>query len=88
MQKRKDSQPALLLGAADAAGLIGVSRAHFYALHSSGRLGPMPVKLGNRTLWIRQELINWTAQRCPSREGWTTMKGGKETAGARDYQQK
>lgn len=71
---------ALLLSAADAAVLIGVGRSHFYALHSSGRLGPMPIKLGKRTLWVRQELIDWTARRCPPREKWIT-NSGKETAG-------
>jgi predicted DNA-binding transcriptional regulator AlpA len=67
---------ALLVSAADAAALIGVGRSHFYAMHSSGRLGPMPVKLGSRTLWVRQELINWTLQRCPAREQWQAMTGG------------
>ncbi|MHC4621268.1 MAG: helix-turn-helix transcriptional regulator [Planctomycetota bacterium] len=65
---------ALLVSAADAAALIGVGRSHFYAMHSSGRLGPLPVKLGNRSLWIRQELTDWTAQRCPSRGQWQTMR--------------
>ncbi|MHC4618346.1 MAG: helix-turn-helix transcriptional regulator [Planctomycetota bacterium] len=64
----------LLLSASKAAVLLGISRAHFYTLHSSGRLGPMPVKLGERTLWIREELIDWTAHRCPPREKWEGMK--------------
>jgi predicted DNA-binding transcriptional regulator AlpA len=64
----------VLVGIEDAASMLGISRAHLYALHSSGRLGPMPVKLGNKTLWVRQELIDWTANRCPSREQWLAMK--------------
>ncbi|MHC4623381.1 MAG: helix-turn-helix transcriptional regulator [Planctomycetota bacterium] len=67
----------LLLNAEKAAALLGVSRAHLYALHSSGRLGPMPVKLGGKTLWLREELVDWTANRCPAREQWLAMK--KET---------
>jgi predicted DNA-binding transcriptional regulator AlpA len=40
----------LLLSAQDAAKLLGIGRSHFYGLHSSGRLGPLPVKLGRRAL--------------------------------------
>jgi predicted DNA-binding transcriptional regulator AlpA len=70
MQKRTDSKEAFLVSAEDAAALIGVGRSHFYALHSSGRLGPMPVKLGKRTLWVRQDLMDWAAQHCPPRQKW------------------
>jgi predicted DNA-binding transcriptional regulator AlpA len=51
---------ALLVSAAGAAALIGVGRSHFYAMHSSGRLGPMPVRLGRRTLWRRDDAeMSW-----------------------------
>jgi predicted DNA-binding transcriptional regulator AlpA len=78
MEALTGSKEALLVGAADAAGLVGISRAHFYALHSSGRLGPMPVKLGGRTLWVREELADWCRQGCPSRERWLAMNGGTQ----------
>ena len=61
---------ALLLSTEDAAKLIGVGRTHFYALHTSGRLGPLPVRLGKRTLWSRAELEDWVSSGCPSREQW------------------
>lgn len=61
---------SLLLSAKEAAKLIGVGRSHFYALHSSGRLGPMPISLGRRTLWKREELENWVRASCPTREQW------------------
>jgi len=61
---------ALLVSSDGAAELIGVSRAHFYALHSSGRLGPLPVRLGRRTLWRRSELQKWTEASCPPRDRW------------------
>ena len=64
----------LLLDGAEAAAMIGVSRSHLYALHSSGRLGPLPVRLGKRTLWRRDELERWVADACPSRQQWQTMK--------------
>ncbi len=75
MQERTDSKAALLVGADDAAALIGVSRAHFYALHASGRLGPMPIKLGRRSLWVREELASWCRQNCPPRQKWILING-------------
>ena len=63
----------LLLSAVDAAQLISVGRSHFYALHSSGRLGPMPIQLGRRTLWNRKELESWVAAGCPARGQWLQM---------------
>ncbi len=68
----------LLLSAVDAAKLISVGRSHFYALHSSGRLGPMPIQLGRRTLWNRKELESWVAAGCPAREQWLQMNGMKK----------
>jgi predicted DNA-binding transcriptional regulator AlpA len=67
----------LLLSAEDAARVLGIGRRHFYSLHSSGRLGPQPVKLGKRSLWIRQELERWAAARCPTREQWLHLQGDK-----------
>lgn len=63
------AQP-LLLSAADAGRVLGISERHFYGLHSTGRLGPLPVKLGKRTLWSRIELEEWVASKCPCRQDW------------------
>jgi len=68
---------ALLLSAEDAATLLGVSRRHFYGLHSSGRLGPLPVKLGRSVKWVRAELEAWAAARCPIREEWVRLQGNE-----------
>lgn len=68
---------ALLLSAAKAAGLLGVSRSLFYGLHSSGRLGPLPIKLGSRSLWRRAELAEWVRAGCPGREQWQRKKNEK-----------
>ena len=65
---------ALLLSTEDAAKLIGVGRTHFYGMHSSGRLGPLPVRLGKRTLWNRAELEGWVISDCPPREKWQQIK--------------
>ena len=64
----------LLLDAEDAATLLGVSRRHFYGLHSSGRLGPLPVRLGRCSRWRRDELEAWAASDCPSRQQWQALK--------------
>ena len=64
---------SLLLSAPDAATLLGIGSSHFWGLHSSGRLGPLPIKLGRRTLWIRRDLEKWTDVGCPSRKQWQNI---------------
>lgn len=64
----------LLLSASDAASLLSIGRSHFYAMHSSGRLGPLPRRLGRRTLWSAEELSEWVQAGCPSREQWIAMR--------------
>lgn len=75
MDRATDNQGAtLLLSAEEAARLLGIARSHLYQLHSSGRLGPLPVKLGKRSLWNRKELEAWTDAGCPVREKWLLVK--------------
>jgi excisionase family DNA binding protein len=64
----------LLMSAKEAAKKLGVGRSHFYALHSSGRLGPLPIRLGKRSLWRRDELEAWVANDCPVRQVWQARK--------------
>ena len=66
----------LLLDAKAAARLCGISRSHFLALHSSGRV-PLPVRLGRRTLWRAPELAAWIQAGCPARDRWHTIKGAR-----------
>ena len=66
----------LLLDARAAAGLCGVSRSHFLAMHSAGKV-PLPVRLGRRTLWRGVEMAAWIEAGCPARDRWHTMKGGR-----------
>ena len=71
----------LLLSVDEAAALLGIGRSHFYGLHSSGRLGPLPVHLGKRALWRREELLRWVQAGCLGRETWMTMsKDSRERA--------
>ena len=63
-----------LLGADKAAELLDICRRHFLSLDSTGRLGPMPVKLGRCVKWVRVELEAWVAARCPTREEWIKLQ--------------
>ena len=65
---------SLLVSAKDAARLLGIGKTLFYELHSSGRLGPMRVKLGRRSLWNRQELTDWVNAGYPAREQWQQIR--------------
>ena len=65
----------LALTAKDAAGLLGISRAQLWKLHSSGKL-PLPVRLGTRApRWRMDELREWLAAGCPDRVTWQRMRG-------------
>jgi excisionase family DNA binding protein len=68
-----ENQP-LLLSFGDAAELLGISRALLYQLHSDGRLGPLPHKLGRRSLLNRAELERWVESGMPPRIVWEKMK--------------
>jgi len=64
----------ILLDARGAAVALSVGRSLFYKLCASGRIGPRPVKLGERSLWVRAELEDWAAAGCPTREEWLRRK--------------
>ena len=64
---------ALLISSDDVAKLLGIGRSLFYELHSSGRIGPLPVRLGRRTLWRKDELSAWVNSGCPARTKWVVM---------------
>jgi excisionase family DNA binding protein len=68
---------AIGLTAADAAAMLGISESHFYCLHKTGRLGPLPVRMGRSVRWSRQELIEWFNAGSPPRNRWTAIRQGK-----------
>ena len=70
---------SLLLSVDNAAKLLGIGRSHFYGLHSSGRLGPLPVKLGKRVLWNRKDLESWVMAGCPARREWQQINGNEKS---------
>ena len=65
---------ALLLSVPEVCRMLNIGKSLFYTMHSTGRLGPMPHKLGRRSLWNRQELIDWINAGMPARERWQTLK--------------
>jgi predicted DNA-binding transcriptional regulator AlpA len=60
----------LLIDAKQAAGLLGIGRSLFYEMHSSGRLGPLPIRLGRAVRWRCDELTRWVDAGCPPRVKW------------------
>jgi len=64
----------LLVDAREAAALCGIGRSLWLGLHSAGRV-PLPVRLGRRVLWRREELADWIAAGCPGRDRWQAMTG-------------
>ncbi len=65
----------LLLSAAQAAAMLGISRTSFYGLLSAGRV-PAPVfRAGRIVRWDRGELEAFVAAGCPSRDRWKVIRG-------------
>lgn len=67
-------QEPLLVDARRAAAMLGIGRTHFYAMLSSGGIGPMAHKLGRRSLFSVQELREWVNAGMPPRHKWVEMK--------------
>jgi len=65
---------ALLLNAAAAAKLLGVSRSFFLGIDSSGRLGPQAVRINGAVRWKFADLTEWVEQDCPSRERFRELR--------------
>lgn len=69
-----------LLRTPEAAALLGVSRRHFQSMAAAGKVGPMPVPLGDSVRWSRSEVLLWIASGCPGRERWSKREGKRKTA--------
>jgi predicted DNA-binding transcriptional regulator AlpA len=67
----------LALSAIDAAALVGVSRAQWWKLQSSGKI-PLPVYLGAKApRWRLDELRAWLAAGAPDRQTWLRIREDK-----------
>jgi len=52
----------ILIPVGEACCLLGIGRTLLYQMAADGRLGPKPVKLGNKTLFRFDELRRWVIQ--------------------------
>ncbi len=74
-EKENNSQiEPLLVSPDEAARLLGISRTTFYQFCSSGRIGPMAIKFGRRSLFRLDELREWVASDCPPRVKWDAIR--------------
>ena len=64
----------LVVDAAQAAAMLSIGKSHFYAMISSGQIGPMAHKLGRRCLYSVKELREWVDAGMPSRQRWIEQK--------------
>ena len=68
---------SLLVDAAEAARLCGVSRATWFSWQASGRIPPPALRAGRVVRWGRLELERWVAARCPAADRWAAVKGAR-----------
>ena len=73
-QENNSQIEPLLVSLDEAARLLGIGRTTFYQLCSSGRIGPMAIKFGRRSLFRLDELREWVAADCPPRVKWHAMR--------------
>lgn len=71
------SADRLMLSADETARYLGISRAHFFALRSSGRFGPRCIRLGGSVRFDRREIDDWVAAGAPPTDRWRQIKGGQ-----------
>lgn len=65
----------LAVGMDGVARLLSVSERHGWGMHSTGALGPMPLRLGGRRcVWSVDELREWLLAGAPPREKWQAMR--------------
>jgi len=72
----------LLIADVVAAGIAGVSRAHWHRLRAAGKLPP-PVRLGRKVLWRRLEIEAWIIAGCPDARAWAAMVAAADRRTAR-----
>lgn len=53
--------------------MLSISVRQVWNMHQTGALGPLPVKLGTRTLWRKDEIEAWISAGCPRRDRWIYM---------------
>lgn len=66
-------EKSILLSSHYAAELIGCSVQALRNWHLYGRV-PVPIVVGNRLYWRRDEILRWIDAGCPNREEWKKTK--------------
>jgi predicted DNA-binding transcriptional regulator AlpA len=64
----------LLVPARLAANMCGKSLRTWRAWDAAGRI-PRPIRIGRSTLWGLEELREWVAAGCPTRDQWEVRRG-------------
>ena len=67
------SNTCLLWGVKEVCSALGLGRTAIYNLLNTGRL-PLPIKLGGKVCWKKDEIIRWIAADCPPRKQWLAMR--------------
>jgi predicted DNA-binding transcriptional regulator AlpA len=70
----------LLVAAAEAARLCGISEASWHRLRAAGKL-PSAVRLGGRVLWRVAELRRWCIAGCPDLRTWQALENANGRRG-------
>ena len=74
-EKANNSQiEPLLVSPDEAAGLLEIGKTTFYQLCSSGRIGPMAIKFGRRSLFRLDKLREWVSADCPPLVKWHAIR--------------
>ena len=71
--KESECRKPLAIDARGVGQLLQVSTRTVWRLDSAGKL-PASVRVGGRPRWRRQELEQWVAAGCPSRDVWDARK--------------
>ncbi len=73
----------MLVGPADAARMLGISKSTLDRWDKRGDIGPRPLKIGDagRVLYAVDELKTWVAAGCPPRVKWNQTEPRLRVAG-------
>lgn len=74
--EQKSVEPALL-NIEQTCRFLNISQATYFRISSSGKLGPLPIKLCSKNLYIKTELEQWVNNGCPHRKLWQSIKSQK-----------
>lgn len=75
MSRQDLAMAPLTVGVKGLAQLLGVSRSHIYRLDSTGEM-PQGLRLGNRRVWLVEEVHAWLRAGSPRRDLWELLKEG------------